>query len=664
MLAQALECGSPTPVREVTCGGELAILRPKPRLTSGLAKCLFLLTPWFLATECYAQGCSVTTAASGHPLYTLTGVDIGYQGNGYVKTGLVAPEAIPLGVRLTDEDTIFFYCDAKCYEYPVPTSWTANWQVSNDSGGMTGKFLSPTATLVSQVVDASHVLYIPPTLASASSNTTLVKAFIVDACQIPGFAEAALYVQITVTTTRRTDGKYDITAVQSTGNAPQEPAPLCLTAQTVCENLHWWDPSSPPSVSISAYPGIGMVLGETRMIKCDAEDIDLLNAECGTPEGYDPPSGVYDYQEYCDALQYDWSVLNSTGTGMGQFLFEGRSAIFRATAAGSIRIQVKVTGVNCGAEQVNIADFTIYEPKVKSLKYNVTQRIQRDKTNTAYDVPTNPHWLDMDNDGTAADSNERRIPVAYVRNEKVRINKVVLDCTTNAPTVGVIKGVGPGTGADQQVFLAGNGTDASALIDEMLFLNLTASVALPNTVKSYESYFVLWQVSFGDDLFFPLNTTDNYLYATLEANTPLAPMNYPKYESLFHIACEAANSLSDPAQVNTAIWNKLKSLSVKRKPRDGFNLVDDQVLKYHAFQPSPTTLAGLMMDPDGDGECLSFAQLMRACYQIQGLDGGAIWQATPPGSTWMMVYEWTVNGGGSTNLAIGTDIVEAWGVGA
>lgn len=621
--------------------------------------CVFLaaLAVWGAGTASLAaQPCDLAFTPVAAPSFTPSMLYIGYDGSGYARTDLLAPEPIPLGFSGSDEDRVHVYCGGNCHPFGVPGAWTADWSLSTANGVSPGSFMDALANLVPVIADASSVLYLPPgDMAPGSSREILVHARLVDVCAVQGFADGPGEVRFRVTVARIADGQYSVTAILDSIDIPMEPIPPCPSTQTVCELIIQFDFWQPPGVSITAFPSAGMVLGEVRMLQAQGEDIDRLQAECGTPPGYEPPVSNFGEQEYCDRLAYAWSVV--AGPGSGMFFAQGRSALFRATKKGNVTVQVRVTGSD-GESAVAQQTFMIHKPRVDRLAYAGGHAIARDLDGFNYGPPEGPHWKDENDDGDAADPGDWRISAAYTRQGIVEVRRVYVDCGTKAPPAAILLGVGPGW----QMFQGGICQDPDAAPAELAGCELRASLELPDKVKKYEPYVIGWFVSFGDDYFVLAGTTDTWLYVTL--NDPAT--SYPKYESVYDISCKAAAGSSDAGAVGEAIRAKFASRELHRKARDGFNVEDGRLLRYWAVPDPPAGLAGLLRDPDGNGQCAGFAQLFKACHEVQGLSGGTVYELQyPPGAilgTELLVKEWTVVGGSPPRFRIGTEIVEAPGI--
>jgi hypothetical protein len=263
------------------------------------------------------------------------------------------------------------------------------------------------------------------------------------------------------------------------------------------------------------------------------------------------------------------------------------------------------------------------------MRYGASHPVAKDTDGAAYDTP---HWQDANDDGDAADPGERRISAAYTRATKVQIERVFVDCDTKPMPGAVLKGGAP----DMQEFVGPWCTDPTAAYDELVGCDIEASVALPNEVRKYEPYAIDWEVSFGDDYFVSVGTTDTWLYVTL--NDPTA--SYPAFESVYDISCKAADGQSGNWGVVSETWREFTDRVVRRKSRDGFNNPDGIQMGYWVGTTTCQNIVDMLKDPAGDGSCIAWAQLLRACWEIQGVTGGTVYQLVPAAYDGMLVKDW------------------------
>jgi hypothetical protein len=587
--------------------------------------------------------CDLDFVPNAFPPYTAPAATIGFSGTGYSEMGLVCPEAVPLGVSVSDSDTIFIFCGGSCYEVGIPGVWSADWVTATiGAQGSPGGFITPAAQLDASMSDAPNVLFLPPKdLQPLETRNIRVVASIVNTCS-QGFGDPVARISFFISVHRRQDKKYDVSFGGPLSFIPPLTKPPCLVVETVCELNQQLIPGDAPTVSISEFPDAGMVLGETRMIKSVAEDLDKLQAECGTPPGYDPVSSVFGEREFCDELDYVWSVVSSEGDGF--FFQQGRSTLFQATKEGPITIDLTVLTAD-GEFASDQKTFEIFKPRVRVMSYDGGHPVYRDSTAVLYNKP---HWRDSDGDGQATTPNggggDRRISAAYTKSSTgaprhVVVDRVFVECGTPVPPSAIIRGDGP----EAQDFSGCSCDDPDAADTELAFCDMTAEGALPNEVKKYDPYGITWEISFGNDNFVAAGDTDTWLYTVFK--DPLSMLPKP-FETLYDITCIASPGSADPSreQVRDSVWGAFSDLTVHRKERDGFNNPDDLQMAYWLnTETQCLDLAALLASPDGNGACGGWGQLLFASWAVQGVEGAVIHEVRPPQGNlfgFLLVQNW------------------------
>lgn len=261
------------------------------------------------------------------------------------------------------------------------------------------------------------------------------------------------------------------------------------------------------------------------------------------------------------------------------------------------------------------------------------RNVARDSSGSAYG---SPQWLDLNNDGDASDLNEQRFPVAYSRNGPVAVRDVRF---TVAPTF-LVSGSVPvrGTGPDGDIFM---GTGVLSGSEIIVSATLTASDPLPNTVKFYNPYNILWEVALDGEHYSYAGISDHRVYVTL--NTPTAS---PLYETCLELACTGADGTDTAAAAVAGIWAEFLDCDVRRKPIDGYNNPDGIRMGYWRPIPGVTqSLSGMLASPIGNGSCVAWSYLLQSCIQTQGISGATISQITVnttvcPGASGFLVQSW------------------------
>jgi len=135
-----------------------------------------------------------------------------------------------------------------------------------------------------------------------------------------------------------------------------------------------------------------------------------------------------------------------------------------------------------------------------------------------------------------------------------------------------------------------------------------------------------------------------------------------QHQGVLSISCGAAHGLAigdDDQPIVDAICDGFSvegGNKVRRKPVNGDHVSDDTILGY--WRPETLvqeTMLDLLADPDGNGNCVAFAELLAACFGIHGVDCDVLKiLPSPPGADYdprnsLMVHRWRDLGGG-TNL--------------
>lgn len=600
---------------------------------------LFALASSALASP---QSCPCKQDDDGQicPLQFVTNQQSDYtnvQGIGsFSASDLVAPEPIPFEVQADDGDNLRIKCGNKCEVVPIPGVWTANWTRSLLGGsGSPGAFVDPLANLDTQVQDATCVLYLPPKdLSIGETRSIRVLAMLQGTCSCATGDDPSPRIKFRVDVTRTAEHAYTVAGfLEDITQSPTTPS-LCASGFSVCELLKVSDTYCTPDVSIVEYPAAGMVLGEMRPIRGFGEDLDRWIAECGTPPGHDPVESNFGFGAYCDELMYTWTVI--AGPGNGAFTNQGRSAIFFATTPGSVTIRLTVTALD-GETNFKDESFTIHAPRVVRMSYGNSHPVARDDGGGNYDKP---HWRDSNGDGDASDPGERRISAAYTRNTHAQVERVFIECGTMPPPYGVVRGALPsGQGFRSAAF---NCTDGSAGSTELFACDMTAIDPLPDAVKKLDPFEIQWTLAFNSLQDVDTGRTETWLYVTFGA--PIG--SYPRFESLYDVSCIAADGQTSAAGTTSLIWQQFPDRDVRRKSRDGFNAPDGLQMGYWL---NPATvcvdMAGMLADPNGDGKCQAWAELMHGCMQMHGINTASIYEASHPPATafgGIMIKNWNV----------------------
>lgn len=156
--------------------------------------------------------------------------------------------------------------------------------------------------------------------------------------------------------------------------------------------------------------------------------------------------------------------------------------------------------------------------------------------------------------------------------------------------------------------------------------------------------------------------SDTWLYVTLDSPA----LSYAPYESIYDISCKAADG-----QITVGgddyIWAHFQGLTVRRKSRNGFNLTGaaglTSELIYWASGGPAQNIGSMLGSPSGNSSCLAFAQLLKACWQVHGVQSTVVEVDPDPNLPisyqGFMVKEWSWDPNGpTTDLEIHVDITD------
>jgi len=247
--------------------------------------------------------------------------------------------------------------------------------------------------------------------------------------------------------------------------------------------------------------------------------------------------------------------------------------------------------------------------------------IAKDDSTGDYDTP---HWQDNSDppDGDAADAGDRRFPVACTRNTTMLVSAtLVVEPPSQFGGNILVRGDGPG-----DLDFAASATLSGQNGDELTITNVLAEAPLPNEIGFVGPMIITWRVSRDDGVTWLCGAkSDNRVYVLL--GQPLLPS---LYETVVHLGCSNAGTLTNPDQVLAAVWSDFTDRDVRRKPIDGFNTPDGVQMKYWNPPGSASqTLQGMLADPNGNGTCVTWSQLLQETLRAQGIGGAQIYELTP-----------------------------------
>jgi hypothetical protein len=238
-------------------------------------------------------------------------------------------------------------------------------------------------------------------------------------------------------------------------------------------------------------------------------------------------------------------------------------------------------------------------------------QIQQDNGSGVY---TAPHWQDNSSplDSDAADAGDRRFPVAYTRNTTMRIAEarfVVQPADLLGGAVSV-SGVGPG-GID----FAADGAIAG---DEVTLTDVAAAQPLPDAVSYFDPFEIAWSFSVdGGTTWFGGARTDHRVYATLAE-----PVSEPVFETVLYLACSEPGATNpDAAVANT--WSLFAGPG-------NIATWDGEALTYYATVDGGSCTATSCLLVSHEGQCHSFASLLKDAMEANGIVDVRITRVLPP----------------------------------
>ncbi len=610
-----------------------------------------------------SSGCPASVTGHPYPRRVTSNVLIGLGGAGYSATGLATPELIPLGVEAVDSDVYLATCETICKAVNSSSDYDVDWSAS------IGQFVDNRANAASTLYGYWHVLYLPPNnLVVGETRTATITATARDVCSLAPDPPSIITIQVQVT--RDTDDpalpgtpRFNVSASLVSIVDPIVTPPFCPPGPgQLCEIVGFYRMVGPtPAGQITSAPP-GMVVGETRPIDSEVSDMDRIVYECGTPPGYQPAVHTPVDQLICDSIkQYQWGVV--AGPGNGVFVRTGRTALFRATQAGPVTIRL-IARTADGEAVMDTETFTIHQPKLKGVEFANNEDVSRDIDG---DIYSGFDWHDNDGDGLAATADparrnglfiwgDRRFPVAYVRGttaspRRMGIRRVAIDTTVRPmPGATLIGGI---AGLPAQQFKGGGQPGAPAV--QLIAEHMNGRQLIPDIVGRIPSLSISWDVTWDSTNVVPTGSSDNTCY--IVRATPAMPGGlsgvsaYQPFESFFDIACRLQSGSSAESDVVAGVWAALSQFSgiggsgvprTARKAIDGNLNPDGRVMNFFLNStPGFCQWVSLMLaHPDGNGDCVAWAQLLRGCLAVHGVSSEVI-EVTPLSpSTHLMINNW------------------------
>jgi len=237
--------------------------------------------------------------------------------------------------------------------------------------------------------------------------------------------------------------------------------------------------------------------------------------------------------------------------------------------------------------------------KLKELAFNGDKYhvVKSDDGSQDYDAP---HWQDNSSplDGDADDSGDKKYPVAFTRNTKMKVSATWRIEPAGLNLAVKIKGDGPGNLDFPENIAVIDGDEVS--ITDVECLN-----AFVNEVDFFDPMTIKWFFSVdGGTTWSSAGTSENQTYVTLDDPQGV------RYHTLLHLGCKNAEGMTAEEDVFSAIWDEFTDLQVRR--------VDDTTLTYYADKfCQNTTLSQLLTNYDG--QCLAWCELLKAINDMHGI---------------------------------------------
>jgi hypothetical protein len=265
-------------------------------------------------------------------------------------------------------------------------------------------------------------------------------------------------------------------------------------------------------------------------------------------------------------------------------------------------------GAPCVLEGDTDVPFDVSDIRLLSVAYAGASyyEVKEDKDGSGYSAP---HWEDGNEDGDAADANEKRYPVAFKRNTKMTVT-ATFKVYNAAALTGVKKVKGSGSGFSFP-------ETAATLAGDKLSATIPCDNAFANTVDFLNPLTLNWQATGdGGTTWMAGGTSDNRVYVTLDAPTSTL------FETVADIGGRNAKGKATANDVMAAIWGDFSGPTpgVKRKPMDGHNVADGHELTYWNGGAATATNTGALLK-DGNGQCGSWAEFLRDCVLAEGVPG-------------------------------------------
>ncbi|HJR08477.1 MAG TPA: hypothetical protein VJ842_14545 [Pyrinomonadaceae bacterium] len=383
---------------------------------------------------------------------------------------------------------------------------------------------------------------------------------------------------------------------------------------------------------------------------------ETVNASIGTfnrvPTGESRPVVITVTANTCSQSPVTLNLRTTTGAGEARFANNSTTMTITGTTT------VQITGVTESSVIGNIQldakngdallatkSLTVFSVNLKEVSFSGTNyhEIYADNGAGPYSAP---HWRDgssqLDND--ADDSTDRKRPVAFTRNTKMRatVKWIVRPAGILGGLTVKAKGDGPSNIDIPETVVSFNQ-------EEMGITDVEASAPFANEVDFFDPMEIKWDVTYDAETMLP-RYSKNPVYVTL-ANP--ANSTNARYHTVIRLSSQNADGQTTVEQATAAIWGEFTDRNVKRvalADPDVGNVAEKQLTYYASYQTVNLHTATLLAN--GDGQCSSWAKLFIDMLKSQGIENQNEYRLIQPLNTnaaGFLVKNWTYIGSGLSN---------------
>lgn len=604
-------------------------------------------------------GCPVAYEDDPFPPIRIDSTRSGFNDGGYHEYDLPVPGPIPLAILATDVDSLLIKCGTGCSPVFYGTPVNGDWGIESPSGGQLGSFLKADATQTSNLMNTMRVLYLPP--ADVAINGSRVIDVIAEAsdrdCGVsdegmdPDVPNARVVFKVHIE--RKDTGLYEVwVAAEAPQNPDFEPKPCVTDASEPADCDLMLIKQIPPPPTVSTILPAATIVGELRPLGCNPMDIDYILGECGTPPGVQPVIHNPVSRPICDAFTYHWDLNPQPGdTGFGYFLGDdSRTPFFIGVTPGPITVRVTVYDLD-GEQASSQGQVVIHKPKIKRLSFDTPWDVAKDVTGSPTEVPYKaPHWEDANDDGDAADPNERRFPVAFKAKDPLKLKKIEVTVPVRPmpgdELLGEIQGVIDVGFQGHTMAYNAAGTSGQWSTDKLKWFGENFKKC-----RYFDPFTINWKNGvLGNTAKIDVGSTDNKLYVTMAA-----PGTDPgsKNHTVFELACKSNDGQDGLDALRDNIWAQFVSGPtsspgpVLRPTPNGFNLSVVQTPLVYWLNPQAQLHEASELLEGGDGSCAAWTKLLRAAFSLQGIPAQIVTVRPKPGhaevdNRRLYIKNWTV----------------------